>query len=79
MKWLDTEVFVVTYQSNNDNKPKISSECYNTAEKAIKFIENKLSYEEIRNHQVQLENNEISWYEYPTNDGIYKITVLNLV
>ncbi|MBQ5618442.1 MAG: hypothetical protein IIU93_04770 [Alistipes sp.] len=73
----DIYVVIVTSRIINGNY-NISQECYDTQEKAIKFIESKLTKEELDLHNKQLKRNLISWYEYTSKNNYYEIKVLSL-
>lgn len=75
---MNKEIYIVIVYSKNNNWTNVSQECYDTKEKAIEFVESRLTNEDIERHNKQLKRGLISWYEYSNKNDIYEIKILSL-
>ena len=75
---MNKEIYVVIVYSKNNTWTNVSQECYDTKEKAIEFVESRLTSEDIERHNKQLKRGLIYWYEYSSKNYIYEIKILSL-
>lgn len=57
----------------------VSSECYDTLDKAIEYCRSKLNEEELERHEKQVKRNLINEWEYDTENYEYTIKELKVV
>lgn len=57
----------------------IDNIAFTSKEKAIEYIENKLTKEEIEKNRAVKRRNLASWFEFASKDIIYDIKVVDLV
>lgn len=70
-------VYIIIVENRKFNTTSVSQEYYTSSKEAIKFIENRISNEDIEKHYKLLRRGLISWYEYSTKDYFYNIEVLS--
>ena len=72
---MEREIYVVVVTFKNGDK-NISSECYDTKEKAIEFCESRLTEQELENVNKAKNRGLACWYEFWNKNYNYDIKVL---